>query len=280
MYLLQNWIEVAEVLEMKKFLVALAALLPLVATASGTTSTTYWWSTKNGVDGRTNGYRDLTVNNTNAGIGLNITGWSDHNPATDPADSQTNKEQYDQTVGQAHIYHWGDRKKVGVVNSDENPNANGDHAIDNGTTNNPYWADQDMVLLSFTSSVVLEGLKVSWQQIGTDGALNIGAIEVNQSQVDDMKSGTKTWSDIFDSSQMLNISNYKQDTQYYSLSNTSDRASSMWLVGFYSEGGSDYDAFKLMGLKGTQMVTAVSEPGVLALFALGLMLIGRRKFSA
>ena len=272
---------------MKKFLVALVALLPIAATASGSSSTTYWWSTQNGVDGVNNGFYDLTINNSDevvgqplANIGLNITGWSDHNPANDPTNIQSNKEAYDQTVGQAHIYYWGSSKKVGVVNSDENVNTTGDHAIDNGTSNNSYWADQDMVLLSFTSSVVLKGLQVSWQDLGSDGALNIGAIEVNQSQVADMKSGNKSWSDIFDSSQMLSISDYIDTTQYYSINNPSQRASSMWLVGFYNEGGDNYDAFKLMGVGGSKMVTAVSEPSMLALFAMGLMLIGRRKFRA
>lgn len=255
------------------------ALVPFLATASGASSTTHWWSTSNGDDGFSNGFRDLTINHT-SGINLNITGWSDHNPANDPTSIETNKEAYDQTVGQAHIYHWGTSKKVGVVNSDEDVSTEGDHAIDNGTSNNSYWADQDMVLLSFTSSIALKGLKVSWQRLGDDGALNIGAIEVNQSQVADMKSGSKTWSEIFDSSQMLSISDYKQSVQYYSLNNSSNRSSSLWLVGFYSEGGSNYDAFKLMGLKGSKVVTAVSEPSAFAMLALGLLLIGRRKLRA
>lgn len=266
---------------MKKILLAGLLLTSFGSAADGVTK---WWNTSNvsssvaGSYGTSNNYEEMTI--VKAGVDMTITGWSDSVPGEDPLNSVTNKEKYDQTVTQAELFTWGSNNALGVVNNDENYQSNGDHAIDNGAANNnSYWADQDMVLLDFSAEVQLQKIKVTWQQTGSNNVLDVGAVAINETQLSMMQSDSYSWADIFNVNDMLMItSTYDQSTQRYSFNNQ-DQQSALWLVGFYGEGGDNYDAFKLLGAKATIMpvtVTEVSEPASMAMFALGLLFVARR----
>lgn len=216
---------------------------------------------------------------TSDGVEVVVTGWSDSEGDTS---ASNNKEYYDQIVEQGDLYYWGDSNGWGVVNGDENSNSVPDHSIDNYSSSLMY-SDQDMVLLSFSEAVSLEGISVGWYSDGQNNILDVGAVAISSQDVANMSNGTSTWDDIYSEVDMSTIS--KQGSSNYYALDSDAGSSTFWLVGLYNEmENCDYDAFKLMGVTaktsngggGTPPVD-VPEPSSIAIFALGLAFIVRQK---
>lgn len=277
---------------------AIIVAITASANAMATTTSIDWDFTKSNIDANgtwtagsnTSSWRDaseISVGGDSSTLSVAVTAWSDSVGVTG---ATSGKEKYDQVVTEADLYYWGSSYGWGIVNNDETENGVPDHSIDN-YSGNSYYSDQDMVLLSFSEAVSLEGISVGWIS-SSDGSSsynlnNVGAVAISQTSVDNMGVNDSMWDDIYNEVDMSTISyqSTSGNSKYYSLDNNDPGTSKFWLVGLYNEmENCDYDAFKLMGVTaktsggggGTPPVD-VPEPSSIAIFALGLAFIVRQK---
>lgn len=195
------------------------------------------------------------------------------------------------TFAGAAVYDWG-TAGLGVVATNEDPNATGPHAADNiyGT---------DAFLFKFTSAVNLTSFQIGWNGFdNTTGSYadsdvsllvwtgSTAPVVLGKSQAQLLAAGWKLVSDYSD------VGAVAGNTQAVSAKNADNSAlySSYWLVSAYSSGwggGNGWtegnDAFKLLALgantcdAGSSLVGTkctpnqqTPEPGSLALLGLGL----------
>jgi hypothetical protein len=266
---------------MKGLIKVAGLLLTLISlSVSAETATTSWDLSSGGGDYGAVGVKsDGTTEKTyNYGTGYNnirfvsddillkINGWSDTGCGDYCGD--------DDEVSKGQMYYWGDAYGWGLVNKDEETDYY-DHSIDNAD-------DYDMVLLSFSEAVTLEGIQVGWS-MDTGSYRGDGETElVAMSLPDEGHAGVngRTWDTIFDKAEDSALFVDSAPIDGYYQANTSDSlgSSKYWLVGlanFALNCWDDLDGFKLMGV--TAKVTEVSEPSMFVLFAVALGFLVRRQ---
>jgi hypothetical protein len=207
-----------------------------------------------------------TIKFKNQDINLSISGWSDTGCGDYCGD--------DDNVRKGKMYYWGDDYGWGLVNKDEDTGYY-DHSIDN-------YADYDMVLLSFSEAVTLEGIQVGWS-MDTGSRDGDGETQlIAKSLADDTTPtlGGNTWDTIFNSVEdsTMFVDSAPVDGYYQADASSSVGSSKYWLVGLVNMALNcydDLDGFKLMGV--TAKVTEVSEPSMFALFAIALGFLIRRQ---
>lgn len=188
------------------------------------------------------------------------------------------------TVINASVYSWGGGG-LGVVNTNEDPNATGPHAVDS-------YGGIDALVLNFVSSVSLSSFKIGWN--GTDNPSN----GYNDSDISVYAwTGTGSGPSTYDKSNASwkLIGNYfdvgasngvgtTADKQGGSASVSTSTFSSYWLISAMGNNDSKIDAFKLLSVSGmtSSPPTGVPEPGSIALLGLGALglLAARRKAQA
>jgi hypothetical protein len=207
---------------------------------------------------------------------LTLSGWSTATGATTTPGSAA-------TFAAASIYDWGSSNGLGIVNTYENQNSTGPHAIDNqyGT---------DAILLSFTNAVNLTSVGVGW--VGGDSDFSVLAYTGSgEGTVSGKTLLSNGWTVV------ANYANISQGSSVGVSAKNSDNTllySSYWLVSAYaatygengpkfgSPFGSGNDYFKLLSVAGNNHTpnNETPEPGSIALFGaglFGLMALRRRR---
>lgn len=178
------------------------------------------------------------------------------------------------TVQQETMQFWSNNStyKGGIASGGETGSPV--HAADNK-------GKKEFFLLSFTDAngnaqdIDLKGVKIKYEY--KDGSTSNGPFDSSDAfsaiALDSMPTTGVDWD--FSNDDVVSLSESGRNN-YYALDNRSF-SSNLWLIGFNTLGN---DAFKFIGVKGLAVNNPhvdVSEPGALALFALGLAFMARRK---
>jgi hypothetical protein len=233
-----------------------------------------------------------TINMMIDGISLEVSGWSDTR-----GQSYTSTPE---TVEQAELVYYGSRKygaQLGMINQDEGDDTP-NHSIDSYDYNGCWGDDIDMVLLSFSEAVSLEGITIGWarEDYGTYDSTRKSDITA-VAYTGDVNAGpniaNRSWSDIASDSAWTFVENLMDATQnsYHTVDNNGNVLSNFWLVGAYNPvfSNTNYstnnDGFKLAGITTSAAsnppATPVPEPSALLLMlaSLGLLVRKRQKNS-
>lgn len=248
--------------------------------------TSLWYNTSSGSlqggssDNRTSynyqygNYLNLNDN----GIGLTITGWSDTGYYSDDKYSGD-----DSVIRDAHLQFYGNN--LAIINRDEN-GTQPQHSADN------MGGDHDAFLLEFDQAINLSQFGIGWAYDSGNPYADMSLLAY-QGQGSASLDGS-TWNTIAQS--WTSVGNYSDVDNYSYQSISTSIKSKYWLISAYNpifngpHIGSGYlgdgnDGFKLTSLAGTKPTTSrkpptdVPEPGMLALFSLGLLSLAttRRK---
>ena len=231
-----------------------------------------------------------TINMMIDGISLEVSGWSD-----------TRGQSYTSTperVEEAELVYYGSRKygaQLGMINQDEGDDTP-NHSIDSYDYNGCWGDDIDMVLLSFSEAVSLDGITIGWarEDYGTYDSTKKSDITA-VAYTGDVNAGpniaNRSWSDIASDSAWTFVENLMNATQnsYHTVDNDGNILSNFWLVGAYNPvfSNTNYttnnDGFKLAGIttsvSNTPPPAPVPEPSALLIMlaSVGLILRKRQK---
>ncbi len=161
-----------------------------------------------------------------------------------------------------------------------------EHAMDNKNASDG--VNQEFFLISFEEKVALKGLYTGWANLNGSDNQSVGLFKVGNAFANDLRTGSPvSFASTFIDNSLIGL-DYKNngyfempDLEYYNGVSGAGKSHN-WIVSLFNETGTGYDAFKLWGVKGKTFTaaTVVSEPGTLALLAIGLGLIIRRKQKA
>lgn len=277
---------------MKKLCCVLLSLV-CAQVSAGTQTWEFTNSTDNNSTLNYDGYGN-SINMVIDGISLEVSGWSD-----------TRGRSYSstpETVEQAELVYYGrDNKQLGMINQDEgyygDPGAP-DHSIDSYDYNGCWGDDIDMVLLSFSEAVSLDGITIGWAREDYYGSNTTRKSDITAvAYTGDVNAGpniaNRSWSDIASDSAWTFVENLMDAKQnsYHTVDNDGNVLSNFWLVGAYNPvfSNTNYstnnDGFKLAGITTSAASNPppapVPEPSALLLMlaSLGLLVRKRQKNS-
>ncbi|MGO4891355.1 exosortase-dependent surface protein XDP1 [Flavobacterium sp. W21_SRS_FM6] len=223
------------------------------------------------------------------GVGIQVSAWSQIDldaPKEDLVKTATIKD---------YLNSEGTDKGLGVLNSYETNSGSGDysHGVDNYSG---HYTDYDMILLSFSEAVTLDGATFSW--LGKGGVDKTQVSVAGLNDISGLVSGQQNWQDIANGSVASNSFQVINCETPYGSTYVSDFAAigpaQYWLIGAYNtvfgdlgdDGSLGNDSFKLASVgftkvpdTGTKPPTDVNAPSSFALLILGggLMAWRRRK---
>jgi PEP-CTERM motif len=208
---------------------------------------------------------------THSGVSLSVTGWS--YGAVTVCDSYATISGVNTCVAKHTSTNYGNKAHQDFVGNFGAANGLGveyastpNHAVDNEN------GDFDMLLLTFSDMVTLNGIDLGWAR-DTDVSLLAG---VGSSFVSPLN---QSWQSLVGNG-WQSAGNYSNVGSSPKSVNSSNIASKYWLVGAYNSllgGISNYDCtsdyFKLQGVTVTK-VNQVPEPASLLLLAIGMLSLG------
>lgn len=233
--------------------------------ASGAYAGTQTWTfPSNSIQGGSNYGNYIQLQNS-SGLSLKVTGWSDTGGSND--------NRFESAM--LMMYNGG----IGLINREEGTGSP-DHSVDSAGSSN----DTDFLLLEFNEAINLDAFRLGW---GYDSGNYWADVSIAAYGGSNFTGFNNVGWDNLLASNWVGIGNYSdsQPSSSYYYSTQTSVTSKYWLIGAYNNyfsGLPDYnngalgagnDGFKLSGLKTeySQPSTGIPEPGILMLFALGLL---------
>lgn len=223
-----------------------------------------------------------TINMVIDGISLEVSGWSDTQGRSYTSTPET--------VEQAELVYYGSGN-LGMINQDEgddDPN----HSIDSYDYNGCWGDDIDMVLLSFSEAVSLDGITIGWAREEYTYSVHPQSDITAVAYTGDVNAGpniaNRSWAEIASDSAWTFVDNLMdaKHNAYHTVDNSGNILSNFWLVGAYNPifSNTNYttnnDGFKLAGITTTSSnppPAPVPEPSALLIMLASLGLVIRKR---